>query len=1349
MRHDGADELQDGFEMNANAPYFPFRTEHIGMLRCQAVRDFAASNQLYCRECIIAEGTKPTLRKLDVVLTQGLVNHIFESRSNYLASSSVVLRMAMQPYEGDAFCLHAYCENDAALLSMIWRFDSSRGGRLEFLLEHIYAFGFPRRDPVDMAFDYLDILREALASQKSTLDLHPDSQKGALSFDAAAAIASYMTQQTPLHATVSGGTTTFRVEKDRILMTYDICATDTEENAPKIHYADQRKVRCTRFYSDFVFDGNSSDEFEEIKRNFDDDVVEKGDAVHNDDKAVSDDRAILSSAPSSEMGAILSSETSWSIMEQIRAYGMRASHGEENWLLAPMDEGDILLSSSMRTFDEFGVSVERSLSIDEVDSQCPTIEAIHRAVLAREKIAPEVAKLALDELTEHLPGIVRPAFIYMLHLWAPELSDIIRLEVLAISSDDDDLPVLVDVLLNIYYHERNYTMLLAFLQRMINNNTFYPHSAIRYGLEYVNILSQELSMYSMAVKRLDSLKMIVQKHGNSNEITAYALACHRAQHSGAAIQFLHSMMKRTQTPQEIAQIGLVLVRIMLEHNEPMQSVINVCKRILIDNPQHMDSLEIMAQCYERSKMYEDAADAYQQCFDYYLQDWESKRFETRAVNTNDIKEKSASLSAKLARIAEKLEALYDIVGNHAFKFIVLQQHMRLEPSSTAVLSRLLKALEETRAYHEMVQVSMTFLNENSPLDKNDEIAIRLTLYNIYEGALHLSAEAEQQLAIARQIGPDDARVISADISRCRKYGLKEEEIGHRLALIDVLPTKDSIDETLSLVRQYEALHAPIEQIIDLLRRVNGRAPNNPLILLELRQYLRKNGQWFELATVLEKLVRVTPDLQTRKSILLEASEVHDKLGNHQVSQALYHEAQLCSPINPNANAALMNDKIRSRQRLIELEHKKGQGNDMLSALAAVVLTSKSLSVVGDTADANAPRSERMNPATGDASIMRMTGIDAQRSEECKCLEKAPIEEQILDARLRGNSNDLLACLLKSIENVENDKRPARVLQEIGCIYLYDNRDYEMAQKYLEQASKLDEAVARGEQTLNALENIYQTLHKYRDLAQVLEKKIEISTIPEERRRNEIRLAQIRYEHLGENGLAIDTMRRILEQNPENETALQLLAQIYIDTQQIDKAIDALSSVTSILEPNSKQMAQHMLRIIALYIESDRIDDAKRELRKLFNSNDFVDKLAVIEHYKRICRERDEWDEQLDLLRDELAYYLDVPKSSCNIKDVLASCDEKLLLGVAEHTLREYADVCYYKLQRIEEAVEIYAWLYRRKPDDSYAKRVLIEMNEQYPDNDAVRSKCCELRIERTDKDVLRRQSSDALQKGCE
>lgn len=1289
--------------MNTYAPYFPFRTEHIGTMRCQTVRDYAASNQIFCRECVVADGDKPRLRKLDAVLSQGIANRVFDALSDDASPAAPALNMSVQPHEPDGFCLHAYCQSDAALLSTIWRQRPARGGRLKFELTHICAFGFPKRDPIDMAFDYLDALREALRAKRDYgVDLHLDSQNGELSFDAAGWILAYMTQQTPMRATISGGKTLFRAEKDRFSVKYDICAPEDSDDFLPIGTRPRRKVLCTQFYRD----------------GFGNEISGASDAIGTKagDMARSGVFAPLSSDPSSEMRALLNSEARWSLMEQIRACGMRACHGDENWLFSDDAEGGISLSPSMSQFEDLGVGTEKTLSLEYADTQCPTAEAIHRAALAGEVIAPEAARLAIGEVAAHLPSVMLPPFLHMLHVWAPQLGDIIRPEVLSISSETDDLPILADILMRIYYNEHNYTMLLALLQRMINNSALSPRGTIRFGLEYVNILTRELSMHSMAFKRLDALKPIVQSHGNSQEIAAFALACHRAQHSGVAIQFLHGMLKKTHAPQAVAQIGLMLTHIMLEHNEPMQSVINACKRILADNPRHPDSLEIMAQCYERSKLYEDAAEAYQQCFDYYIGEWESKQFESESDKTMPTGGKAAYYAPKCIRLAEKLEELYEITDNRTFGCIVLRRHMQLEPTSAAVLSRLLKALEAEQSYHEMAQAGLRYLSQTEGISADNEIAIRLTLYNLYEGALCLPAEAERQLAAARQICPSDPRVISAEIDRCRKYGYKEEEIGHRLALIDVLPPKEAVDETLLLVRQYEALQTPISQIADLLRRVNSRIPNNLLILLELRQYLRKIGQSFELATVLERLARVTPDLQTRKSILLEASEVHDKLGNHSMSQALYHEAQLCSPIDPTANTSLMNDKIRSRQRELSADCPKAQSSHILSALAAVVLTSKSISVVGDAIDAGAAsRADRTLSGACDVSeLSRIAERDGARSEESICDANAPIEEQILDARLRGNSHDLLECLLKSIDGVGEDKQPPRILQEIGCIYLYDFRDFETAQKYLERASALSEEVAGGEQTLNALENIYQKLHQYENLARIVEKKIFISAMPEERRRYEIRLAQIRYEYLGETDLAAETMRRLLKQNPENETALQLLAQIYIDTQQTDKAIAALESVTPILEPNSKQMAQHMLRIIALYIESDRIADAKRELRRLFDANDYVDKLAVLEHYKRICREHDEWEEQLDLLREELCYYLKRPKSDCRIGDILSSNGDRLLSGVAEHTLREYADVCYYKLQRIKDAADIYAWLIRRNPDDAYANRILGEIAESHP-----------------------------------
>lgn len=1301
--------------MNTYMSLFPFHIEHIGMKRCLVVRDYAASNQIFCRECVFdasSEDEPDALQKLDIVLSQGVVNHLFDALYD-IPSSQSSFRMAVQPYEADAFCFHVYRESDRYSLSMIWRFLGCADGRTEFGLAHIYAFGYPKRDVVDLAFDSLEVLRESLLVQKDySVDLRVDCRRGVIAFDMVSWIVSKFIRQSSRFPKSRDGRTKFWTENNRFHIQYDACG-DVSDGANE-SLLGFGKLKCTSFY--FDTEGDSLNKI-------------ASDNAKIEDNACYRERDPLSTDPSAEMSAVLSHETSWSIMDQIRAYGMRASCGDENWLLSDLDASDDDAGESglAASCDSHELRHENRLSIEYCDSECPTVEAIHRAILAHETIKPEVARLAIDEVQKHLPSVILPAFLHFLHLWAPNLGDIIRLNVLAISSEEDDLPVLADILMRLYYHEHNATMLLALLQRMINNNKSSPHGTIRYGLEYVNVLSEEMGMYSTAVKRLESLKSLVQKFGNCNEITAYALACHRAQYSVGAIQFLRSMMKRTQAAQDLAQIGLVLIHIMLEHNEPMQSVINVCKRILVDNPHHMDSLEIMAQCYVRSKKPEDAADAYQECFDYYIQEWETLKFEESSKKTSSIEEKCQYYVSKLIRLAVVLESLYESLGNTSFKCFVLKQHIRLEPSSMTVLSQLLKSLEAMRSYHEMVQLSLSFLASNTSLSCNDEIAIRLTLYNLYDGVFHLGEEAEMQLSMARELSPNDSRVILADIERCRKLGLKDEEIGHRLALIDVLPSKEAVEETLTLVRQFEAIQAPPERIVDLLRRMNGRVPNNSLILLELRRYLRKLGQTFELATVLERLSRVTLDLQTRKTILLEASEVHEKLGNRQVAQALYHEAQLCSPINPNSS--LLNDKIRMQQQNVDLGRSKGQVVNMISALASVVLTSKSLSVVGDAVDTGGDSADmalksnvekiQIGGDTSDSLPVRDSAVLCL--DESRCDENAPIEEQILDARLRGNTPDLLACLLRSIAEIEPQDRPPRVLQEIGCIYFYDNHDCETARQYLEQASALSDEVAHGEQTLNALESIYLSLHAYKELVGIMEKKLDIMTTADERRRYEIRLAQVRFEQLGETEPAIDMLRAILTEKPTNEAALQLLAQIYIDTQQIGKAIEALESVTPILEPNSRQMAQHMLRLIALYIETDKTVEAKRELRRLLDANDFVDKLAVIEHYKRICREHDEWEEQLDVLNDELAYYLKRPKEQCRIDEMIASGNDRLLLGVAEHTLREYADICYYKLQRIDEAIDIYVWLYHRKPEEAYAKRVLGEIAELNPDNEKIQA----------------------------
>ena len=182
-----------------------------------------------------------------------------------------------------------------------------------------------------------------------------------------------------------------------------------------------------------------------------------------------------------------------------------------------------------------------------------------------------------------------------------------------------------------------------------------------------------------------------------------------------------------------------------------------------------------------------------------------------------------------------------------------------------------------------------------------------------------------------------------------------------------------------------------------------------------------------------------------------------------------------------------------------------------------------------------------------------------------------------------------------------------------------------------------------------------------------------------------------------------------------------MAQIYIDTHQTDKAVEILKSISSILRDYTKQKAQNILRLISLYIESGRNDEAKKELKSLLSYQNAVDQLMVIEQYKSICRKNDEWDDLLDILLDEIAYYIRKPKAECLPSLLLKPENRQYIQAGVEHTFREYADICYYKLKREREAAEIYAMLAVRNPDDSYPRNVLKEILAADPENDYVRS----------------------------
>ena len=932
---------------------------------------------------------------------------------------------------------------------------------------------------------------------------------------------------------------------------------------------------------------------------------------------------------------------------------------------------------------------ETWISSSHMAEDFPNVVLLHNMLRAHIPITAHVAVEALLEIRKHFAPPVYVALLYTIHANAPELDDVLKLSALCARSSLKD-PLLMEILVDIYTRQGNDTLLLELYHRMYQYYEDCPHKRIAIGINIAHVLAVNMGLCVAAIKHLDGLKPLVMRYGHVDEKIQFAWAYHIGQGTGMAIHYLKQYMKQETQPEDIAKYGYTLASMMMEHNEPSQTVIQTCRSVLDISPHHLPTIQILIRCLEDAKRYEDAA--------YYAELYlklrepglDLCRARQRLVGDQGSVDELKKIRTELIEMVQTLERLYTLLDRDACLCIALRHHLRLEPDSFEVFSQLLAHLESISAYEEMVSISLDFLRDSAEkLSNADELSVRLTLHRICDQRLHLAEEADRHLGRAREIAAMDPRVIFAEIDQCRRRGKTREMIGLRRSLIDVLPPNEAVDQILTLVQNYEDIDEPAHVITELLRKAHRLMPDSVQVLLELRRYLRKDKRYFELASVLEKLIPLTKDLTRRKSLLFEASEAYQHLCNDRRAEELYHEAQHLHPIDPNSNAKFippyvpLPTEIRQRQEVAEPYHLFNK--DGYSSI--------------ETSD--------------DTEVI---------SSESTCLDMEDNEEaqRISRARLSGDTKYLLECLMASQKDLQEDACDPRVLQEIGCIYLYELNDPGKARDWIERAARLSDDVARGEQTVNALEEIYNSLCDYPALAKFYETKCESALRPAERRKACLLLAKVCYEHLGQMERAMDLLEEHLKTSPNHEAALQLIVQVYLDTNQYAKALKHLNAMTQLLVDDPRKQAQHILKMVNLYLETGEQDTAKKLLRDLLNHNEYneyVDKLSIIEQYKRICRTHDDWEDLLDILQDELCYYLNISRETFSLDNFIHSEVPYIPVGYAIHTFREYADVLYNKFGKFEEAVCLYQLIALVNPKDDYAFNTLCEMMHTHPDNE--------------------------------
>ncbi|HVV87331.1 MAG TPA: tetratricopeptide repeat protein, partial [Kofleriaceae bacterium] len=388
-------------------------------------------------------------------------------------------------------------------------------------------------------------------------------------------------------------------------------------------------------------------------------------------------------------------------------------------------------------------------------------------------------------------------------------------------------------------------------------------------------------------------------------------------------------------------------------------------------------------------------------------------------------------------------------------------------------------------------------------------------------------------------------------ARSRWYDLSElltERLGRattepaqvelRLALAGVLESE--LHDPSAAVDQYQevlASHQP-EPAAAALERLLADPDQRGRAAELLEPYYRRRDAWPRLVALLEHQVPHLDDPESKIVALLEVAELHDVRGGDaqraldayarawqidparkEVFERLVHHAGLMSAWDPlvailEQGAASTLEPEASAMALSRVaELHEGPRDDRPAAIAA---WRKVLAVAPDDAGAL-------------ASLDRLLAVE-------------------------GRPAELVSVVERRAELADDPAQRLTLLHRVAGLYedvLEQPREAVAAYKNVLAADDTDAAA------LDALDRLYRQLEQPRELAQILERKLELADDPSIRRHLRMDLAAVAERDLGDGYEAQNQLQAVLAEDPTDDEALAELDRLYQASRMWPELLDIL------------------------------------------------------------------------------------------------------------------------------------------------------------------------------------------------
>lgn len=296
----------------------------------------------------------------------------------------------------------------------------------------------------------------------------------------------------------------------------------------------------------------------------------------------------------------------------------------------------------------------------------------------------------------------------------------------------------------------------------------------------------------------------------------------------------------------------------------------------------------------------------------------------------------------------------------------------------------------------------------------------------------------------------------------------------------------------------------------------------------------------------------------------------------------------------------------------------------------------------------------------------------------------------------GHWQGLVEAYLAGIEHYDDLDGATLILLKVARTYDHKLRDAERAIDCYRRVLLIDEANA---ESLNALERLLAAERRFPDLVTVLSRKADFARDVMEKKELLYRICEIWEDVLDRPDQAIQTYRRVLEEDPEDQNAIEALVRLYERTGNWTLLVEVLREKLEVAADDDER--KEILFRIARVCE-EQLNDANETImtyRSVLEA-DARDRRAM-EALDRLYSREGRWGELIDLLETERALIKEDSRPSA------ARRVDGLDLRIA--------DVLEHHLGQVEQAVELYGEILSRSPDFADAQKSLERLlgHERY------------------------------------